>query len=189
MSDNKRDAFGNRLNSVDEILARQKKDEEPMRHAVEEVLLPSLEDAAAIFGRGLAAKCGAYNLFGATEAASLILGRYVTLNSLRSVLMRRNGDILDCGSGEVVITVKELAVEVARFTELWDHRKIPGSQPQPAMEAVAMVIWLWLAMQQLPCLLRDFVASAYNHPDYILLTDQPSGVRADDPRQRWSRTK
>lgn len=189
--DNKYDAFGNQPYSAGEILAMQKKDEEPMRLAVEKVLLPSLEDSAAIFGRVLAAKCGAYNLFAATEAVSIFLLRYITItqNSPFSVLMHRNGDVLDCGNGKAVITAEELAVEVARFTELWETDEVAASKQQPAVEAIAIVLWLWLAMKYQPCLLQDFVATATDNPDCFLLTEQPSSIRGEDARQRWSRKK
>ena len=159
------------------------------RFAVEEVLLPSLKDSAAIFGHVLATKCGADDLFAATEAVSLLVRRYLTQHSLHSVLMRRNGDVVAYGSEDVVITAWQLAVEVARFTELWEDNEVADSELKPSMEAVAMVLWLWMAMAQQPYLLVHFITTATGNQDLLLLTEVAPQDRVDDPRQRWSRTK
>mgnify|MGYP001601988806 CR=1 FL=1 len=155
------------------------------------MLLPSLEGIAATLGRGLAAKCGASNLFGATEAVSLILRRWLLAQDYpRSILLGRHGDVVDYGGdGKVVIIAGQLAIEVARFTDLWADDEVVDSKLKPSVEAIAMVLWMWEAAKCQAYLLRHFIAEVSDNPDYLLLTELPPHVRVDDPRQRWSRKK
>lgn len=189
MEDNKRDVSGNQLYSADELRAMQKKDEESMRLAVKEVLLPSLEAVVAALGRELADKCGAYNLYGATEAVNATLVCAQGVFQPQKILMRRNGDIL---ADNITIHVAKLALEVARFTEqaISFHFGEKGvSDLQPAAEAFVIIRWMWEAMKCQPHLLEDFVATATDDPDCLLLTIQSKQGRVSDPRQRWSRNK
>ncbi len=188
MGTDNRDDNDNVYLSDEEALALEEIKEHPAKLAVEETLLPSLKGDAAIHGRELAEKCGSYNLYSATEAVSLMLRRYLLRERyLRAILLGRNGDALAYGRGEqVVITTKQLAIEVARFTDLWENDKAIDSELQPAAETFAMVRWMWEAMQYQPCLLRHFIATATDNPDCFLLTEIPSQDRVEDPRQRWS---
>ncbi len=159
------------------------------RLAVEEVLLPSLKDFASILGRGLAAKCGTSDLYAATEAVSLLLRRYVSKRNLYGVFMRSNGDVVAYDNGVVVITASQLALEVARFTDLWEDNEVEDSELKVSVEAFAMVFWMREVLNQQPNLFRHFAASITNNPDRIFLTEISPENRVDDARQRWSRIK
>src|SRR3989344_3223122 len=141
---------------VENILELQAKDEEPMRLAVEEVLLPSLEGEALELGRKLAESHGAYNLYAATEAVSSLLNRYVTRHPEHKIEWWQANDTISVADVGVVFGQEDLVLEVARFTDLWEEDESSGA---PIKDVFEMVRWVWMSMKFQPCLLPHFVAT------------------------------
>ncbi|TSC84054.1 MAG: hypothetical protein G01um101413_857 [Parcubacteria group bacterium Gr01-1014_13] len=182
--ENDKDDDDDKLYSVEEILELQEKDEEPIRLAVEEVLLPSLEGEALELGRKLADTYGAYNLYAATQGISSLLHRYLIRHPEHQIEWYANDSVSVADVG-VVIGQEDLVLEVARFTDLWDDES--GA---PIKDVFKMVRWVWMAMKSQPRLLPYFIAKAES--DFFLykfsLTKVDAKDRIDDPRQRWRRS-
>ena len=167
--------------SFEEILALQEKDEEPIRLAVEEVLLPSLQGEALTFGRLIVDQCCAYNLYAATEAVSSFLNRFSVRNPGLQLHIDQSGV---WASGSQVFGLEDLALEVARFTGLWTQDG--GS---PVMTPSLVVRWVTIALKYQPRLLSHFIAVEVDGIiGRFLLTKVAVKDRIDDCRQRWRRS-
>lgn len=167
--------------SVEEVLALQAKDEEPIRLAVEEVLLPSLEGEALHLGRAIVEMCGAYNLYAATEAVSSFLHRYLVRNPTHQICMDRFGEIRTTDSFTLVLTSEQLVLEVARFTDLWSE-----DDDSPATSTFVMVHWITKTLKYQPRLLQHFVATVPDNLPYcFILTKVDPKDQVEDCRQRW----
>lgn len=172
--------------SPKEILALERNKDNKAKRAVKNVLLPSLEGDAAKLGRKFVRLYGAEVLFSATEAVSLLLRRYVRQNPTHKIAMDRLGTI--SVNGQWVLNFRNLAFEVARFTDLWEDDKVPDEELQPAEDVFKIIGWMWEALEYQPYLFRHFVATPADggHGDCFLLTEVPPKDRVDDPAERWA---
>ncbi len=180
---------------VEKILALQEKDKEPIRLAVEEVLLPSLQGEALHLGREIVERFGAYKLYLATEAVSSFLTDYLIQNPTRQIIMDHFGDITIMDDWRLLFTCENLVYAVARFTDLWTETETQKDDYvydlglQPAKGLSVVVCWMWTALKYQPRLLPHFVATVPEAVPYVfLLTKVDAKERIDDPRQRWRRS-
>lgn len=122
-------------------------------------------------------------LFGATEAISRLIRRNLRKNNpeQKKVLYGYDGSIY---LGEnLVISNSALALEVARFTDLWTNEEVEDEYLQPSPEAIELVNWVPLALEYQPFLLRHFKAIEKSDLG-MYLKEVPVGERIDDDKLR-----
>lgn len=168
-----------------ELLAQQEKDEEPIVQAVIDVLLPSLSGDALTIAQGLIKKHGATLLYSATEAVSLLIRRYSSAHKEEPLYFASQGHLCDERMG---ISVKDddIALEIARFTDLWEDEDATDENLVPSEDAEILLRWLFGAMEQQPYLLRHYRATKTND-NWIRLDAISLKEREDDPAKRWSK--
>ncbi len=168
-----------------EILAQQQKDEEPIAQAVTDILLPNLTGDALTIAQGLIQRHYTTILYGGMEAVSLLIQRYAYTRKNELLYFTLQGHLCDGNMG-ISVDSSKIAIEIARFTNLWEDVNAADEDLVPSKDAEILLAWLFNAMEQQPHLLRHFKAMKTND-DWIRLDPVALKDIVDDPAVRWAK--
>jgi hypothetical protein len=170
------------LLSAKETLRREQERNEPVRKAVADVLLPSLTGE----GRRLADEIlknghSADIFYAATQAISMLIRRADEEESQEPLILAEDGSIRQ--GDAVIVKPEHLAIEVARFTDLWENPAAADEDLKPDADAYSLVRWIVQALKDQPQLLPHFKWQ----PETGALIEVPPSERINDPAQRWAK--
>lgn len=177
--------------TVDDAFNRQAKTFEELAEilrqnaAVEQILIPSLGKEAREIALELVEKHGPQIICAAIEAVSVLISEHHALVKKGLTIMKSDGSVFI--DGKMEIPVSAIALEIARFTDLWGVAKVKDNLLQPSSDAFRLATWMPKALAYQPRLLRHFKATIRDG-DSILLNELNREQRVDDDmRIRWGR--
>jgi hypothetical protein len=168
---------------LDRLVIADPAQDDERREAVILALIPGLGGQA----REIAERYDPLQLYAATEGLSALLRRWQNDDqpSARAITMRPDGSATVKGA---IVPASAVAMEVARFTNLWIRK---GEVLFPSKEAVELARWLSQAVRDQRNLLRHFRAIVPSRPvglvarDVLTLVSLSASERTDEPFQRW----
>ncbi|MBU1179382.1 hypothetical protein KJ885_00370 [Patescibacteria group bacterium] len=173
-----------RLVTVEEILKEQEERERPLVEAVENVLLPSLSEELREEIKPIVEKHGAGVVYGATEAVSLLLTRWVRNYRNFSFLIDKDA-VARSMRGDLLTS--SMAIEVARFTDLWENNEASDEDLQPSEDVFQLLRWMVRALCENGNILRHFDVEVADKEIGVQLKLVPLKQRVDDMAVRWAK--
>lgn len=174
-------------NEVPDDYLPENEDESDEAQAVTTTLLPSLDAASVEVARQVIEAHGAYAIVAALEAVSTLIRRHLrtVVRAPRVLEMRTSGDVLI--DGGIAITRDEVALEIARFADLWTPKGLPerGTPRHPDDAATTLATWVAAAARNQPKLLRHFRAEPLD-ANAVTLAYVPAFERGDEVVERWA---
>ena len=170
--------------SLDRLVVADMARSDEVRETVTLALLPGLGDQSRI----IAERYDPLQLYAATEALSLLLRRSGDVDdrpSVRGITLRPDGSAI---TRRTIVSASAVAMEVARFTDLWTRK---GEVRLPSKEAVELSGWLFQAARDQRNLLRHFRVAVPSRSiglggrQYLPLVALSASERLDEPFQRW----
>ena len=125
-------------------------------------------------------------LFAATEAVSLLIRRCERRRKEGLLYLSRQGHVCD-RVGSISIDSKDITLEIARWTDLWEDESVEDELLSPSKDARLLLGWIFKALEQQPNLLRHFKGFKIN--DNWIYLGRPLSLkdREDDPVRRWAK--